>query len=133
MSELRRVLVCGGRNYDDRKFMYDKLDAILAMGGIDVLIQGGTSGADEMAADWALLKSVPLLTYFPHWKLHGNAAGPIRNAKMIAHGKPTHVMAFEGGRGTADMVKKSKAANVHVFEYLAGETRHTRPNPQGAE
>ena len=39
---------------------------------------------------------------------HGNAAGPIRNQRMLDHGKPDIVVAFPGGSGTADMVKLSR-------------------------
>jgi hypothetical protein len=35
-------------------------------------------------------------------KKHGRAAGPIRNQKMPEE-KPELVVAFPGGRGTADM------------------------------
>jgi hypothetical protein len=35
---------------------------------------------------------------------------------MIDEGKPDLVVAFPGGRGTADMVKRAKKANVEVIE-----------------
>ena len=43
-------------------------------------------------------------------------AGPRRNARMLAEGKPDLVVAFPGGRGTADMVSKARAAKVEVME-----------------
>jgi phosphoribosylformylglycinamidine (FGAM) synthase-like amidotransferase family enzyme len=37
---------------------------------------------------------------------------------MLDESMPHLVIAFPGGRGTADMVKRSKAAGVHVLEVL---------------
>lgn len=49
-------------------------------------------------------------------RLEGKAAGPIRNQRMLDDGKPDRVLAFPGGRGTANMVKLAKAAGVPVHE-----------------
>lgn len=49
-----RVLVCGGRNYNDRKRVFSTLDRI----GITHLIQGGARGADALAKDWAKLRGI---------------------------------------------------------------------------
>ena len=43
------------------------------------------------------------------WDKFGRAAGPIRNAQMLREGKPDLVVAFPGGRGTANMVAQAKA------------------------
>jgi hypothetical protein len=50
------------------------------------------------------------------WDTHGRAAGPIRNQRMLDVGKPDFVIAFPGGHGTANMVRKAKAAGVQVLE-----------------
>jgi len=50
------------------------------------------------------------------WSKHGRAAGPIRNQEMIDECKPDLVVAFPGGRGTADMVRRAKAAGIRVIE-----------------
>lgn len=51
----------------------------------------------------------------PSWKDHGKAAGPIRNQLMLDDFKPDLVVAFPGGKGTADMVKKAQDAGVTVI------------------
>lgn len=53
------------------------------------------------------------------WSKDGRKAGPVRNSVMLSVGKPDLVIAFPGGRGTADMVRKAKAKGVPVEE-LAG-------------
>jgi hypothetical protein len=51
--------------------------------------------------------------------MQGKAAGPIRNQRMIDEGKPDLVIAFPGGRGTADMVSRAKKAGIPVQEITA--------------
>lgn len=88
---------------------------------IEAIIHGGARGADEGANDWAGSEHVPARAFHADWRKHGNAAGPIRNQRMIDEGKPDIVIAFPGGRGTADMVRLAEAAGIpviHVSFYI---------------
>jgi hypothetical protein len=112
-----RVLVCGGRDYRDHGAVWQALGAIHTRTPIDVLIEGGATGADRWCAKWANCQhGVDTLTYPANWNKDGRAAGPIRNQRMLDEGKPDLVVAFPGGRGTADMVRRAKAAGVEVRE-----------------
>lgn len=113
-----RVLVCGGRNWQDRDTVWQALYAIPADCGDLILeiIEGGANGADRFARQWAEHCGVPVRTFYADWVKDGRAAGPIRNQRMIDDGKPDLVVAFPGGRGTADMVRRAKAAGIEVRE-----------------
>lgn len=65
-------------------------------------------------------------TFRANSRKHGRAAGPIRNQQMLDEGKPHLVVAFPGGTGTADMVRRAQAAGVLV---LVGEAK---PESEGA-
>jgi hypothetical protein len=117
-----RLLVCGGRDYDDRDHIWNTLcDIDAKRGPIEVVIHGAATGADSEAMIWAqtertngrIIKHAPFVA---DWYTHGKAAGPIRNQRMIDEGKPDLVVAFPGGRGTADMVSRAKTSNIEVFE-----------------
>lgn len=111
-----RVLVCGGRDYND----YNRLDSLLTdmydSGQITVIINGGARGADSMSSKWALKNNVPLEIYEANWDEHGRAAGPIRNQEMLDEGEPDLVIAFPGGNGTRDMVSRANKKGVKVLE-----------------
>lgn len=111
-----RVLVCGGREFDRQDYVERSLDAIHETTPISVVINGGARGADTLGALWASKRGIKVRTYPANWGKHGRSAGPIRNKQMLDEGKPTLVVAFEGGRGTAHMVGLAKAANVTVLE-----------------
>lgn len=107
-----RVLVCGGRDYADRSGLYAALDALDPKP--TTIISGMASGADQLAWYWARSRNVPVLEFPANWREHGKAAGPLRNERMLTEGRPDMVMAFPGGRGTADMKRRAKKAGIEV-------------------
>lgn len=107
-----RILVCGGRHYSDwpkvRQVLGDLCDKHSALFNptdnwlpSDIVIMTGAcpTGADDLAA---------LST--------AGAAGPIRNQQMLDDGKPDLVVAFPGGKGTADMVRRARVAGIPTIE-----------------
>lgn len=107
-----RYLICGGRDFFDKTLMDKALAALILHPEDAIVIHGAAGGADGMAEGWARRHDVPVERFPADWCQHGKAAGPIRNRQMLAEGKPDVVIAFPGGRGTADMVKQARAAKV---------------------
>lgn len=116
MGETKRILVCGGRDFNDEDIVFAALESHVDRMQSTV-IQGHAPGADRLAREWCGRNGVHLESYPADWAAHGKAAGPIRNQRMIDEGKPTKVIAFPGGRGTADMVRRARAAGIPVFEF----------------
>ena len=110
-----RVLVCGGREYRDADQMHTMLSASHSRLCFSVVIEGEAPGADSLARDWAQLHKIPVEPYYAEWELFGPNAGSMRNSKMLREGRPDLIIAFPGDTGTADMVKKGRAANVTVI------------------
>lgn len=120
-----RVLVCGGREFDDWDTLYSTLYEVFDNGVRPLnepftVIEGGAKGADFLARVWAKYMSIEYPVSFEEypadWKSHGKSAGSIRNQQMLDQGKPDLVVAFPGGSGTADMVKRAKNAGVKIME-----------------
>jgi hypothetical protein len=109
-----RVLVCGGRDFNDALTLGSWLGGIHKQHGITLLIEGGARGADFMARKFAEWQGIPVKTFAADWDQYGKGAGPIRNRQMLVEGMPDLVVAFKGGAGTANMVKQAKAAGVRV-------------------
>jgi YspA, cpYpsA-related SLOG family len=109
-----RVLVCGGREYSDLGRVFGVLNPLLEQHPDLEIIEGGATGADTLARDWAHAKNVPVQTFKANWKLYGKRAGYIRNVQMLEEGKPDMVIAFPGGPGTGMMVNLADKANVSV-------------------
>lgn len=108
-----KILVCGGRIYWDKMKVYKVLDEK----NPNVIIQGGCpSGADKFAYDWAYERKIEeIITVPAQWNVYGKMAGPMRNREMLKL-KPDLVIAFPGGKGTANMIREAKKAGVPVEE-----------------
>ena len=112
-----KVLVCGGRDYADAQRVAMTLVGVDAGAEpITAVISGCAPGADTLGERWAIDRGIDVERYPADWAKHGRAAGSIRNQQMLDEGKPDLVVAFPGGRGTADMVRRAKAAGVAVVE-----------------
>ena len=118
-----RALVCGGRNFGEKE--PERLWGLQCLSkarrelGITAIIEGGAPGADAGARIFADMAGIPVTTFKADWYTHGKAAGPIRNQRMIDEGKPDVVLAFPGGKGTADMIRRAEAAGIRVVRFTA--------------
>jgi len=113
-----RILVCGGRDFTNRTFVYFHLTEFLSQNeDLECVIQGGAKGVDSFALDWAIKNSIHTIPFLPHWHKYGKAAGPIRNQEMLDKGQPHVCLAFPGGSGTADMKRRALAFGIPVYEY----------------
>ena len=131
-----KVLVCGGRDFRN----YTLLDRVLFTHVSlhdDALICGYDpadkrfQGADQLAWNWAGVNGV-IRRHFPaRWdditapgarvkidragRSYNANAGPDRN-QLMADEKPDICIAFPGGAGTADMVRRARKAGIGVVE-----------------
>jgi predicted Rossmann-fold nucleotide-binding protein len=114
-----RILVCGGRGYQDKETVWRTLDRLHAERGIAAIIHGAATGADLLAAEWAWERGktagVLACSYPADWQKYGRAAGPIRNTEMLLKSRPDGVVAFPGGPGTRDCIRRAEAAGLKVW------------------
>lgn len=115
-----RILITGSRSWTDRAAIRQ---AIVAWGqsvGAHpqqvTIVHGGAPGADILAADVALEFGCPSEEHRADWHTHGKAAGPIRNAEMVALGA-TACLAFPIGAspGTRGCMRLAEAAGIPVY------------------
>ena len=109
------LIVCGGRDYEDSRAIYRALGRIKAERGVSMILHGGARGADSISQRWAESEGVETKVFDADWEAHGKAAGPMRNQAMADHGADGCV-AFPGGIGTADMIRRATAAGIKVWQ-----------------
>lgn len=111
------IVVTGGREYSDARRVNECLDWLHAAVNITLLVQGGARGADALAARWARdhLPKERSITVEAEWTRFGKSAGMRRNQEMLQRHKPHLVLAFPGGRGTANCVFEAEARRIPVL------------------
>jgi hypothetical protein len=109
-------MVTGGRDYADKDRVYEVLDQAHAENPIGKLIHGkAKSGADVLANEWAEERGVSVKPFPADWNRYKKAAGVIRNQEMVNFG-PDIVIAFPGGTGTADAMRRARLRRIPVIE-----------------
>lgn len=117
------VIVTGGRSYNGTGLV-EALDALEKQSQGFQLIVGDCTGADKIARQWARGRPAEeTLVVYARWQMYGKAAGPRRNADMVATAihhrdddEPIICLAAPGGRGTADCVRRCREAGFEVRE-----------------
>lgn len=133
-----RLVVSGGRFFNDVPLLWRTLDDIHESTPVQLLVEGASDdvtgpyvGADYWAHQWALARQVPCLRCRAEWTKHGKAAGPIRNGEMLTGYLPDRLVAFPGNRGTADMIRQAEKAGIVIQTVKAMAA--TRPRSQTAK
>lgn len=125
-------IVCGGREYRNEHRVFTMLDAARDRLGLAYLIEGGADGADRLARIWRAARRIAGETIDAEWDdlSHPDAiirqrgdgqeydarAGVRRNQRMLDEGQPEGLIAFPGGSGTRDMVRRAEAAGIRVIK-----------------
>lgn len=130
-----RVLIFGGRDFNDVETMHYALGAFQAAHGqITCIIHGDAKGADNWGkwhainelhvphrpfpAKWNDIHApgaVVKYTRGPNGRPYNAVAGHWRNQEMINVGKPDWGIGFKGGAGTADMARRLTAAGIPIY------------------
>jgi len=116
------VCITGGRDFKEYDRVKEVIRILAAFYGDKLrFMHGDAKGADRLGRDAAIEFGVPIKKFPADWDTHGKAAGPIRNQEMIDYlkmcrrkGHSVQVIAFPGGDGTADMVKRAETALIDV-------------------
>jgi hypothetical protein len=97
-----RVLVCGGRDYENTGALGQFMDELARRITITAVIEGDARGADRLAGEWARRHGIENIKFCADWEKLRRKAGPIRNQLMLDEGRPNLVVAFpeEGERQT---------------------------------
>lgn len=123
------VIVCGGRDFTDKAFVFETLDRLhRERRSFTRVRHGDAKGADYLAFEWACERGIPWKLFVAHWMIYNKvldkAAGPKRNTRMLRwSGFPSFVIAFPGNDGTADMCLQAQAAGVEVIAIAPEITR----------
>jgi hypothetical protein len=111
-----KVIVCGSSRFQDKRQLFDVLDALHAQTPITAIINGGARGADLLASQWARERTVPLIRYRATIGLAGRRQAFLDlNGQMLAEQRPDLIVAFPGGEVSADLVARAKAAGISVL------------------
>ncbi len=104
-----RLIVAGGRFFNDYTLMKRKLDIILSKVEEPIeIVSGKANGADTLGERYARENGYPVKDFYAQWGLYNKRAGYLRNKDMAEYA--THCVCFWDGesKGTKHMIDLAK-------------------------
>jgi hypothetical protein len=117
-----RVIIAGGRDFNDYDLLKIKCDRILQNQDEVIIISGGAKGADSLGERYAKDKGYTIDLFPAKWDEYGKKVGPIRNEEM-ANNADSLIAFWDGNsKGTKHMIDTAtnKGLSVRVIEYKRG-------------
>ena len=118
---LTRIIVAGGRTFQDYDLLKKTLDEILPMCENAEIISGHAKGADTLGEQYAKEHNLPCCIFPAEWKKHGTRAGFIRNSQMLEYAfkERPFVVAFWNGNshGTKDTIDKAIKMGIPCYVF----------------
>jgi hypothetical protein len=109
-----KVIVAGGRDFNDYNLLAEKLNKLLSNTANVVIISGMANGADSLAVKYAEENKIRVSEFPAQWKKHGNASGFRRNVEMARFADAC--VCFWNGKspGTKHMIDTAKRMNLKL-------------------
>lgn len=104
-SEPFKVIIAGGRNFDNYLLLKEKTDKILKNKNNICIVSGKARGADSLGERYAKEKGFQIKEFPADWNKYGKKAGTLRNAQMGEYADA--LIAFWDGKsvGTKHMIQ----------------------------
>lgn len=131
-----RMIICGGRHFDQYEYLEFVLDNIIRENGIDKvnleIISGHCEGADLCGERYAQSHGIKCNVFPAEWKKYGRKAGPLRNSQMIEYAIEADnpmIVAFvtADSKGTFDAIRKANKKGIRVYSYSYAPTTLINP------
>jgi hypothetical protein len=80
-----KVIIAGGRTFNDYNLLYQKCDKALTMQKEVEIVSGTANGTDKLGEKYANEKGFTIKQFPANWDSHGKSAGYIRNEEMAKY------------------------------------------------
>ena len=127
-----RILFSGSRTFFDDQVVVLMLERLIAKAK-DVtamtIVHGGAPGLDSIVGVLAKSRGMQVEIHRADWHIHGNAAGVIRNQKMVDLGADLLVaypFPLPEGKGTQDCIQRAVKAGIPTLVYDSANGNYTR-------
>lgn len=119
-----KLIVAGGRDFDDYPLLYSSLDGLLSNKDktqIEI-VEGGARGADRLGCRYAMDRGLAHKRISADWDTHGKKAGIIRNIEMAEYADALAACWDGESKGTAHMIETMKKLGkpVRIIRYDKG-------------
>lgn len=112
-----KVIVAGGRDFDDYPLLCRKLDAILSRQTDIQIVCGEARGADSLGRKYAEERGYTVISFPADWDRYGRSAGFRRNEEMAKVADALVAFWDDKSKGTANMIGLMSLKPTRVIRY----------------
>ena len=109
-----KVIIAGGRGFDDYDLLCRKADVFLSRQDEVEIVSGTAKGADKLGEKYATERGCPIKTFPADWGTHGNKAGYLRNEDMAIYADALIAFWDEQSKGTKHMIDIAELHKLKV-------------------
>lgn len=119
MAKKFKVVIAGGRTFNDIKLMTKKCDHLLSQRTNIEIVSGTARGADQLGEAYAYSRGYSVKRFPADWDGFGKAAGHIRNKQMAMYADAVIVFWDGKSRGARHMISisKTKELPLSIIKY----------------
>ena len=115
---MTHILIAGSRSWQDYQSLKQAWQDCLAKHNLSkyavTIVSGGAQGADKLAERLAQEEGIAIEIYRPDWQRHGNKAGMIRNAEMVAKAQQLIALWDGQSKGTAMTINTARRKGLSI-------------------
>lgn len=127
-----KAIIAGGRDIEEgdaKRFVREAVKASGWEAEITEIVHGDARGVDRAANDlyrgWKDVSAFPAM-----WKVHGRAAGPIRNKHMAQYADALIAVWDGQSRGTRNMIETARDHGLKVYVHRIDARNATDEDPE---
>jgi len=114
MCARMKIIIAGGRDFNDFQMLCQKCDKILINCKDIQIVSGGANGADRLGERYAAQKGYGIQQFLANWTKYGKSAGYIRNKEMADYADALIAFWDQKSKGTGHMINIAKKQNLLV-------------------
>lgn len=114
-----RVIVAGGRDFDDYELLCKKLDYYLARYTNVEIVSGCAKGADKLGERYAKERGYKIKRFPADWNFYGKKGGFVRNEEMAEYADAAVIFWDGRSKGSQHMIDTSvsKCLLLRIVNY----------------
>jgi hypothetical protein len=127
MEDKFRVIIAGGRDFDDFRTLSKVCMHMLQHKKNVEVVSGTANGADKLGEQFARFMGYPIKQFPPNWDEFGKAAGHIRNKEMGEYGDALIAFWDKSSKGTGGMIDIATKLNLKVKVHIYTNVKEVKP------
>lgn len=114
MEEKFRVIIAGGRDFNDFRLLSESCMYMLQNKRNVEVVSGTANGADKLGEQFANFAGHQLKQFPANWDVYGKRGGFVRNKEMAEYADALIVFWDGKSKGTGHMIDLAKKMNLKV-------------------